>query len=64
MNEEISICTLIPIVVLDWTTNTVWTGEIPDDLENEGVEKWLKEKGINPKNCHWIIGDITYEDIN
>ena len=53
-----------PIVVLDWTTNTVWKGNVPVNMQNEEVEKWLKEKGINPKNCHWIIGNFTYEDIN
>ena len=53
-----------PIIVLDWTTSTVWRGNIPSNLQVEEVEKWLKEKGINVKNCHWISGDFTYEDIN
>ena len=64
MNKEIITTQTEPIIVLDWTTNTVWKGNIPSNLHDEQIEKWLKEKGINPKNCHWMIGNFTYENIN
>lgn len=62
--KDIKSTRLIPIIVLDYCTNTVWRGRIPEDLQSEQVEKWLEEKGIKTSNCYWMSGNFTYEDIN
>lgn len=43
------------LIILDSETGVATILELPIDIFEESLEKWIEEKGYNTSSCHWMV---------
>lgn len=51
------------IVILDYMTTSVVVYDIPDSSIDD-IESFIISKGLDPSNCHWMVGEPLKIKVN